>query len=77
MARVLPMVGDYVAGMNERRVECREHGWQPVVLYTRYDPKSRPRDVPDRYVCMMCCRDGAPANEGNSIRIGPDDRVLG
>lgn len=58
--------------MGERRIECREHGWQPVVLYTRYDPKSRPRDVPDRDVCMVCAREGRAFDEGNSVRIAPD-----
>jgi hypothetical protein len=59
--------------VEERSIECRDHGKQPVVLHTRYDPKSRPRDVPDRDVCLVCSREGLPVNEGNSVRIGPDD----
>jgi hypothetical protein len=42
-------------------------------VYTRYDPRSRPRDVPDRDVCIVCAHDALPIHEGNSRRIGPDD----
>ena len=59
--------------MDERSIECRRHGEQPVVVYTRYEPTSRPRDVPDRYVCLVCAHEGLPLDEGNSLRIGPPD----
>ncbi|MCU1589677.1 MAG: hypothetical protein JWP11_933 [Frankiales bacterium] len=59
--------------MDERSIDCSEHGRQPVVLYTRYDPRSRPRDVPDRNVCVICARERLPLHEGNSLRIGPPD----
>lgn len=57
--------------MDETHIECREHGRQEVFLYTRYDPRARPRDVPDRFVCAECVRLSVTPTEGNSLRIGP------
>jgi hypothetical protein len=54
------------------RLQCQAHGWQPTVLVTVYDRKSRPRDRPDRYVCVLCIDAKIPPNAGNSVSIGPD-----
>jgi len=59
------------------RVECSEHGWQDTLLVTRYERRSHPRDVPDYYICWACWQAKAPAEVGNSIRIGPNCPVDG
>ena len=59
--------------MSSDDVECRTHGRQPTVVYTRYDGRNRPHDVPDRLVCITCASQGIPPDNGNSLRIGPPD----
>ena len=53
------------------RVECETHGWQDSALVTRYDRKAKPRDVPDRYMCIRCVLEKRPADDMNSLKIGP------
>jgi hypothetical protein len=57
------------------RVECLEHGWQQTVVYTRFERRGHPRDIPDRHVCQECARAGLLPNQGNSLRIGPPDAL--
>jgi hypothetical protein len=54
------------------RVECETHGWQSSALVTRYDRKAKPRDVPDRYMCIQCAIAKVPADATNSIKIAPN-----
>jgi hypothetical protein len=63
----------YGAEVSARTIHCSDHGTQPVVVYTRLEAASHPRDVPDRDVCIVCAHEGRPIHEGNSLRIGPDD----
>ncbi len=44
---------------------------QRSVLHTRYERRSKPRDVPDRYLCIECQFEGVRPDAGNSVRIGP------
>lgn len=61
-------------GVSERvRVPCRVHGWQDPVVFTRHEAVGHGRDVPDRYVCQECVRQGVAPGEGNALRIGPPD----
>lgn len=52
-------------------MECQAHGWQDTVIYTRYERREHPRDVPDRHVCELCAHLGLAPDETNSLRIGP------
>jgi hypothetical protein len=54
------------------KVECRQHGWQSSILVTRYERRSKPRDVPDYYVCSQCFHAKVAADAGNSVRVGPE-----
>jgi hypothetical protein len=72
VAMGLPVRDDYDPdALRNGGIECNTHGWQQVMLYTRYDRRSQ-REVPDRTVCWECSQAGLPADSGNSIPIAPE-----